>query len=49
MRPLLSARASDLGFSLTELVTSVAIVAILAAIALHYGAETVARIRAIFE
>lgn len=49
MRPPLSARATDLGFSLTELLASIAIVATLAAIALYYGAETVARIRAIFE
>jgi prepilin-type N-terminal cleavage/methylation domain-containing protein len=49
MRPLLSARVTGLGFSLTELLTSITIVAILAAIALYYGAETLARIRAIFE
>ena len=49
MRPPLSARDTGLGFSLTELLTSIAIVAILAAIALHYGVETLARIRAMFE
>jgi len=49
MRPPLSARETGPGFSLTELLTSVAIVVVLAAIALHYGAETLARIRAIFE
>ena len=38
-----------LGLTVTELLMSVAIVAVLSAIALHYGSETVARIRAIFE
>lgn len=49
MRPLLSARATGLGFSLTELLAGIAIVAILTAIAPYYEADTVVRICAIFE
>jgi len=49
MPSALSVPVTDKGFTVTELLVSVAIVAILSAIALHYGSETVAHIRAIFE